>query len=187
MKKLFLCAATVAAIMSCTAYAETLAHMEGDGGIVDVTGYDIVEKDDKIILEVFARWENTTDKNDRPSSFYSFKGFQNGKQLDAAWLLESPEGYDSRMTEIQPGYSIDFYDCFKLEDYSPVDMDVHDFFNTNDKVEFTIDPSNIVKADVQPDEPVSDEPDAPTVAEVIQSLEQRIADLEARMDAMEGK
>ena len=183
MKKTLMLAALLTAGLAFTAHADPLAHLEGKGGIIDITGYETVENDDKITLAIFATWQNTTDKNSYASENYYMHGFQNGKELNFGWLFQNPEGYDSAVTEMQPGYSLDCYYCLTLQDYSPVDLTIYDTDNRDNAVQITVDPSSGV------DPSSSDVPESVDTEQIAandtQSLEQRVADLEERVEALE--
>ena len=184
MRKILLTICFVIALNICTFAEEPLAHMDTEYGIIDVVGYEVQDLEEGLFLFVFFDWENTKDEADTPSWNYSFKGYQNGRELSSGFCWSYEPDADNTSVSIQPGYSLRYYTCFELNDLSPIDMDVHEIMNMKSKVEFSIDPSTS-GLNVAPETPVSDEPDAPTIGDVIAELEQRIADLEARVDALE--
>ena len=57
---------------------------------------------------------------------YTVKAFQNGKSLESAIFMDTPEGYDagSSMTELQPGATGTVTLGYVLEDDSPVTVEV---------------------------------------------------------------
>ena len=190
MRKLLLCAAICAATMSVTVNAEPLAEFDTEGGLVAIQGYEVEETDTGSILYLIFDWTNKTEDTAAPSSELFFVALQNGKEIELDPGYDAPDNTDGFYgVQVMPGYTTTGYTGFALSDHTPVTVIIKDRYY-QDCGDFTIDldaPSDLPATEEIVDSPISDEPDAPSVAEIIQSLEQRIADLEERVAVLEAK
>lgn len=88
-------------------------------------------------------WTNTTSKNNSFAVLAHPQVFQNGKALDTAIYMDSPEGYDagSYMAEVQPKANATVTLGYVLSDESPVTVDVTALISTDNttKVVHTFD------------------------------------------------
>ena len=187
MRKLLI-AALVTLALAVPVMAEPLAEFDTEGGSVIVTSYEVAEDDGDIYLYIFFDWTNNGDDRSEPMmDELSFIAFQNGKEVDSDigcdTIPKNTDGYFG--TQVMPGYTTNAYTGFKLADTSEVTVHATDY--SDDYAVFTINPAEAApELDAPEETPVSDEPDAPTVGEKIADLEARIEALEARVSELEG-
>lgn len=80
-------------------------------------------------LLVTFTWKNNTDKTTSYASSLHAKCFQNGVQLDTAFVFEGIDN-DGYMAEVRPGYGTTFQMAYKLKDTeNPVEIEVGELFN----------------------------------------------------------
>ena len=177
----------MAMLLSVTTLAEPLAEFDTDQGHMVINSYEIATEEDGTYLYLIYDWTNTGDEPSDASMECMWEAYQNGKEVDhdtSMYYRPDTDGYGG--AKVMTGYTTTGYMSFKLPDNTPVEVHASLFFGDEVAV-FTIDPSAEAPAmDVSEDEPVSDEPAAPTVGDKIAELEQRIADLEQRIADLEG-
>ena len=78
-------------------------------------------------------WTNTTAKNNSFAVLAHPQAFQNGKALETAIYMDSPEGYDSGsyLAEVQPKANATVTLGYVLSDESPVTVDVTALISTD--------------------------------------------------------
>lgn len=187
MKKVLALAGVLALSFSMTVFADPLAEFDTDQGHMVVQRYEVDTEEDGTYLYLIYDWTNNGDEPSDASMECMWEAYQNGKEIEhdtSIYYRPDTDGYGG--TKVMTGYTTTGHMGFKLPDNTPVEIHASLFFG-DEVANFTIDPSAEAPAmDVSEDEPVSDEPAAPTVGDKIVELEQRIADLEQRVADLEG-
>lgn len=101
-------------------------------------------------IALFYDWINTDDSPRDDFLLVSVEAYQNGHDLDSAWLDDFWDKYHDPNDKYMPGYGGRSYKIFKLEDDSDVsfvvdtDMDIVDAY---EDVVFTVNPSELSTID----------------------------------------
>lgn len=83
----------------------------------------------KPALIVTYTWKNNSEKTTSYASALHAKCFQNGVQLETAFVFEGIDS-DGYMAEVRPGYGTTFQMAYQLKDTeNPVEIEVGELFN----------------------------------------------------------
>lgn len=190
-KKSLLLAAIAAGLMSMTALAESYARLESQYGNIDIVGTECVEQNGKNYLVILAQYENTTDESTYATSNILINVYQHGIEMEGDYIsgYKPREGYFDYMTKARHGATINFYKVYQLTDNTaPVDIEIKPIWS-GDMVECTM-PVNSELSDeadnaYTPGELTEAVPNP--YEERIAALEALVADLTARIEALEAK
>lgn len=185
MKKVLMLAAVFTLVICMHVYADPLAEFDTENGHMIIQRYEIAKEGSHTYLYLIFDWTNTGDDPNSPLLECLWEAYQNGKQINEDIGFDyTPDGTDGYGgTNVMTGVTTTGYTGFDLFDNSIVDIRVKSFWG-DVSASFTIDPSDYV-SDANEDAPAPE-----TTAsndDIIAQLEQRISDLEARVDALEGK
>ncbi len=102
--------------------------------------YSVVKDyEDKDVLRLVFEYTNTSD--DTASFIWdsSVKAFQNGVELDMAFVLEEDKEYSNSSKEVKPGTTINVASLFELTDKSDVEIEVSELISfSNNKLVKTL-------------------------------------------------
>lgn len=122
---------------------ETQALQETDDGIInfDGEGYNVTyvkhelteDNEGNPCLLFYYTFTNNGEENASAAVNSYIKVFQNGVQCDPAFLLDSPDSSSNYMKDVQPGYSVEVCQEYKLSDTSDVTVEVSDLISLDDK------------------------------------------------------
>lgn len=153
MKKKLLSTILAASMLFCCSsnvFAESLAHLECEDGILDVVGYEV--KEDENALFVILEFNNTTAESCSPLFQFNITAYQDGVELETAYSMYDPEGCRDSDTKIKAGSTLKYSKCYELSSASPVDVEIEPIFNFDGtKSECTLDLSNEVPSEAAPD------------------------------------
>lgn len=190
-KKSLLLAAIAAGLMSMTALADSYAHLESNSGTIDILGVELYQTDGKNYAVILAQFENTTSESKEPTDNISITVYQNGVEMEYGYVYnyKAPEGYLSSSTKVRHGATMNFYRIFELTDaVNPIDIEV-DAYWEDKMVECTLaldselaDSSDNTYTTGELTEAVPN-----PYEERIAALEALVADLTARIEALESK
>lgn len=119
---------------------EEVVKNSGEGQLGDyyvkITGYELAEDyDGNPVIIINYDFTNNSEETTSAAFATVFELFQNGVQLETAFLMDYPEGYngDNYMKDIRPGTTISVSQDFVLEDASSeVEVEVTEFVSFND-------------------------------------------------------
>lgn len=125
------------------------AKMEGSGDLgdyhVEIKGASIVKdyEDNPAIVVTYAWTNNSEDTTSASTAMYA-KAFQDGVQLDSAWVDSDEYDGGADMKEVRPGTTIDVQDAFELtSETSTVEFEISEFFGSDDIVTTNFEPANL--------------------------------------------
>lgn len=119
--------ATVIMGQALTAYAEPLAHLDGETGTVDVVGYELNPEEN--VIFVLLEYQNNSSESNSPCFEFSINAFQDGVELESSYSSNTPDDYHDSLTKVQPGSTLKYYDTFEYSGSSPIDVEVSPIFN----------------------------------------------------------
>jgi hypothetical protein len=175
--------------------ADPLIHMDTDEGVLNVNSYEVHESKGGKYLFLLFDWTNGTNEAGSFLSNYLVDAYQNGKQvytdLDVYYEPSGTDGFGG--AQVKPGYSTTGYFGIPLTDYSEVEITVYTFENM-----FQEDPNEMTTIFIDPSETAPDSTATPQTEQVqteqtekevdrITLLEEKVAELEARLEALENK
>lgn len=122
---------------------ETQAPQETDDGVINFEGdgYNVTyikhelskDYEGNPCLLFYYTFTNNSEENASAAVSSHIKVFQNGVQCDTAILMDSPDSTSNYMNDVQPGYSAEVCQAFKLSDTSDVTVEVSDLISFDDK------------------------------------------------------
>ena len=194
-KQILLGTALFSLAFSLTSFADPLATLETEKGNVSIVGFTTATDSDgnNCFVGLF-EYENTTDESNAPWLDYAFYAYQDGIELEHAYIYNfSYEDFKSSDTNVRPGATLKFYELFLLTGDGPVDVEVSETFNFDNTspIEYTFDLSDIQfstpeKTD-DSDDSVADAPAGSSLEDKVKELEIKIAELEERINMLEGE
>ena len=190
MKKFLIPAIALSFLMATTVLADPYATLETIDGNVSIVGFTTAEDSDGAACFVaLLEYENKKEESNSPLFEFSIKAYQDGVELDSGYIYNySFENYKDSDTNVRPGSTLKYFQIFKLEGNSPVDVEVAPMFNfDNQHAEYTFDLSEEMIPENTGGSSETETGGSSTVADKIAELEQRIAELEQRVDELEKK
>ena len=189
IKKIGFAVFAASMMISSVVLAEPIDTLTTEEGNVSIIGFTTAQDGDGgSCFVALLEYTNKTSESDSPLFNYSITAFQDGIELETGYIYDySYENYKDAGTKIRPDSTLNFYKIFKLDGNSPVVLEVAPMFNFDDThIEYTFDLSQEMIPDSAPSEEAKSDAGTSMVAEKIAELEQRIADLEARVTALGG-
>ena len=131
MKKFFIPAIALSFLMATTVLADPYATLETSDGNVSIVGFTTAEDSDGAACFVaLLEYENKKEESNSPLFEFSIKAYQDGVELDSGYIYNySFENYKDSDTNVRPGSTLKYFQIFKLEGNSPVDVEVAPMFN----------------------------------------------------------
>ena len=190
-KKSLLLAAIAAGLMSMTALADSYAHLESSNGIIDILGTELCEKDGQNYLVILAQYENTTSESTTPTNNTLITVYQHGIEMETGYIFgyKPPEGYFDFTTKVRHGATMNFYKIYELTDgTAPVDIELDAYWD-GVTAECTLPLNSELEAASDNQYTAGDLTEAAPnpYEERIAALEALVADLTARIEALESK
>ena len=145
-------------LYSITVFAEPLATLDTKNGIVNIVGYTTTEDEGNPVFVVLLEYTNTSDESKSPDLSYVTNAFQDGIELDSAYMYDYEYGdYKTDETKVRPNTTLKFYKSFKLSNNNPVDVEVEPLFSwDNEHAEYTFDLSENVTIEEEPEADTDD-------------------------------
>lgn len=122
---------------------ETQTSQETDDGIInfDGDGYNVTyvkhelseDYEGNPCLLFYYTFTNTGEENASAAVHSYIKVFQNGVQCEPAIMMDSPDESSNYMKDVQPGYSIEVCQAFKLSDSTTVTVEASDLISFDNK------------------------------------------------------
>ena len=193
LKKSLLLAAIAAGLMSMTALAESYAHLESVKGNVDILGVESFSNVSGDYVIVYGQYENTTSSSTSAGSEFILYVYQGGIELDSGYpALTASDVHETKdmYTKIRPGATVQFYTSYKLPNTTdPVDIEIYPLGYRDMVVECTLSMNSELEAASDNQYTPGDLTEAAPnpYEERIAALEALVADLTARIEALEAK
>ena len=177
-------------IFAVSAHAEPLDTLTTEDGNVSIIGFTTAEDNDgNPCFVALLQYENTTNESAAPFLLFNEKAYQDGIELESAYIYNfSYENFKSSDTNVRPGGTLNYYELFKIDSGSPVDLEVAPMFDFDHvHIEYTFDlAEEIIPASLSLDDG-SNETGTSTVAQKIAELELKVAELEKRVSELENR
>lgn len=131
-------------LFSSAAFAEPLATLDTDDGIVNIVGYTTTEDEGTPVFVALLEYTNTSDESKAPGYNYVANAFQDGIELESAYMYDYEyDDYKTDTTKVRPNSTLKYYKSFKLSNNSPVDVEIAPIFSwDNEHAEYTFDLSD---------------------------------------------
>ena len=143
MKKLsyVLLTFVVSVLFSSIVFADTLATLDTDKGIVNIVGYTTTQDDGEDVFVALLEYTNLSDESTAPWGTFNVNAYQNGIELEKAYMYNYEyEDFKDNSTKVRPDSALKYYEAFKMSDNSPVDVEVSELFSWNgNHAEYTFD------------------------------------------------
>lgn len=111
-----------------------IINFDGDGYNVTYVKHELSEDyEGNPCLLFYYTFTNNSEENASAAVNSHIKVFQNGVQCDPAFLSDSPDSSGNYMKDVQPGYSVEVCQSFKLSNTSDVTVEVSDLISFDDK------------------------------------------------------
>ncbi len=118
-------------LFSVPTYADLV--FEADGKRVEVIGYAIAKDYSDDVLYILLKFTNNSDKTTMPMACFQVSAYDNGIQLQDAFVINGYNGYYGSTTEVRPGATMMYYEAFKKPTSKNVEVEIKKWLSFDSK------------------------------------------------------